>query len=205
MNKEQHLKDLQEIREIMTRSSRFMSLSGLAGVLAGGSALLGAWLAYITIYAGSDYFVMERVIIPTYDIIKLLAIAGAVLLVSLGGGIFFSYRKAQKRSETFWNDQAKLVLINLMIPLAAGGILCLIMLGKGYVGVLAPITLVFYGLALVNASKYTLTEIRSLGLIEIVLGLVAMQFLGYGLAFWAVGFGVLHIVYGIWMYLKYER
>jgi len=67
----------------------------------------------------------------------------------------------------------------------------------------APLTLIFYGLALVNASKYTLSEIRSFGIAEIVLGLIAMAFIGYGLLFWAIGFGLLHIIYGIIMHVRY--
>jgi hypothetical protein len=44
-----------------------------------------------------------------------------------------------------------------------------------------------------------------LGICEIGLGLIASIYMGYGLLFWAVGFGVLHIIYGIVMYMKYER
>ena len=57
----------------------------------------------------------------------------------------------------------------------------------------------------VNASKYTLNDIRYLGLTEIFLGLVALVFLEYSLLFWAIGFGLVHIIYGIVMYYKYER
>jgi hypothetical protein len=95
------------------------------------------------------------------------------------------------------------MLINLSIPLVAGGLVCLILLNKGYISLLAPLTLVFYGLALVNASKYTLSEIRSLGIIEIALGLLALFFIGFGLIFWSLGFGILHIIYGIVMQRKY--
>jgi hypothetical protein len=69
----------------------------------------------------------------------------------------------------------------------------------------APATLVFYGLALVNGSKYTLNDIRNIGYLEAGLGVVSMFVPGYGLWFWALGFGVLHIVYGVTMYYKYER
>lgn len=205
MSNQKHLEDLREIRDIMTRSSRFLSLSGLAGVMAGLFGLGGAWLAYRTVYAGQDYLGYRSASLSGDAVMQLILIAASVLVLSLSGGVYFSYRKAQKNGESFWNKQAALVLINLFIPLVAGGLLCLILLGQGYVGLLAPLTLIFYGLALVNASKYTLTEIRSLGLLEIVLGLVAVQFIGYGLLFWAIGFGVLHIVYGIWMYVKHER
>jgi hypothetical protein len=96
-------------------------------------------------------------------------------------------------------------VINLAIPLAVGGIFCAILLYHGIVYLMAPAMLIFYGLALVNGSKYTLTDIRYLGLSEIVLGVFAAFFIGYGLLAWAIGFGVLHIVYGTLMYYKYER
>lgn len=205
MKKEQHLQDLTDIKDIMNRSSRFMSLSGMAGVMAGIFALIGAYFAYTTIYKGQDYMAYRKAFVTFDDLMQLLLVAATVLVLSVGSGIYFSYRKAKKNEESFWNDQAGRVLTNLMIPLATGGLLCLILLSKGYIGVIAPLTLIFYGLALVNASKYTLTEIRSLGILEIIVGLAAMQFIGYGLLFWAVGFGALHIVYGIVMYMKYER
>ena len=205
MTKDQHLQDLSEIKDIMNRSSRFMSLSGIAGVLAGLFALAGAYFAYQTVYSGQDYMDYRKAIITFESLTQLLILAAVVLLLSVGSGVYFSYRKAKKEQVSFWNDQAGLVLTNLMIPLGTGGLLCLILLSKGYIGVLAPLTLIFYGLALVNASKYTLTEIRSLGILQIIVGLIAMQFIGYGLLFWALGFGVLHIIYGILMYLKYER
>lgn len=205
MSKEQHIQSLHEIKDIMNRSSRFMSLSGIAGVLAGVFAIIGAWLAYQRVYDNQDYLSLRKASLDGDVIMELILIASSLLILSIGSGIYFSFRKAQKQGESFWNKQAALVIINLAIPLATGGLLCLILLSKGYIGILAPITLIFYGLALVNASKYTLTEIRSLGLLEVALGLIAMQFIGYGLLFWVIGFGVLHIIYGIWMYIKHER
>lgn len=205
MSKEQHIQSLHEIKDIMNRSSRFMSLSGIAGVMAGLFAITGAWLAYQRVYDNQDYLSLRKAHLNGEVIMELILISSSLLILSIGAGIYFSYRKAQKHGESFWNKQAALVIINLSIPLATGGLLCLILLSHGYIGILAPLTLIFYGLALVNASKYTLTEIRSLGLLEIVLGLIAMQFIGYGLLFWAIGFGILHIIYGIWMYLKHER
>ena len=136
-------------------------------------------------------------------IINLLSIAVGTLILAIAVGILFTIQKAKKENQKLWDNQIKRLLINLFIPLATGGILSLIILLKGYVGIVAPLTLIFYGLALVNASKYTLTEIRSLGIIEIILGLVGVQFVGYGLLLWAIGFGVLHIVYGAIMHKRY--
>ncbi|PKP30985.1 MAG: hypothetical protein CVT99_10850 [Bacteroidetes bacterium HGW-Bacteroidetes-16] len=204
MNNETYIEDLKMIREMMNRSSRFISLSGLSGVFAGSFALIGAYLAYLTVYANQDYLQYRKAVLTTETITTLLLIAVVTLLLSIAMGIFLSKRKARKDKEKVWNLQAKRMLINLFIPLITGGFLSLILLFKGYIGIVAPLTLIFYGLALVNASKYTLTEIRSLGIVEIILGLLAAQFIGYGLIFWALGFGVLHIIYGIAMHLKYR-
>lgn len=204
MNEIKYKEDLKDIKEIMSRSSRFISLSGLSGVSAGIIALAGAYLAYITVYSDQYNLGYGRLMISYEALVTLLGIALLTILLAAASGIFFTYKKAKKEEEKIWDLQTKRLLVNLFIPLATGGILGIMLLLKGYIGIVAPITLIFYGLALVNASKYTLTEIRSLGLIEIVLGLIAFQFIGYGLLFWAIGFGILHIVYGIAMHVKYK-
>ncbi len=205
MEKEKYISDLKDIRSMMDRSSRFISLSGMAGVVAGALALGGAYLAYETIYLQEQYFDYRQADASDSIVFQLVLIALGVLVLSLAAGFFLTQRRARKTRQSMWDAQARRMVINLFIPLAAGGILCLILLLKGFIGLLAPLTLIFYGLGLVNASKYTLTETRSLGIAEIVLGLLAAQFIGYGLFFWAIGFGALHIIYGLAMYLKYDR
>jgi hypothetical protein len=202
--KEKYIEDLKEIKDIMNRSSRFISLSGLSGISAGISALIGAYMAYLTIYSNQDYQGYGSFTLTNESITQLLLIALGTLILAVGTGIYFTTREAKKRNQKIWDIQTKRLLINLSIPLLSGGILCLMLLFKGYIGILAPLTLIFYGLALVNASKYTLNEIRSLGLIEIALGLIATHFIGLGLLFWSLGFGILHIVYGIIMQWRYK-
>lgn len=211
MNREKdYLQDLTEIRSMMEKSTRFISLSGLSGVFIGIIALLGAGLAYYYIQdfkiqlgaglAGKDWYVMITVLE-----IQLLIIALSVLLVALLGGYYFTSKKAKRLDQKIWTKSTRQLLINVFIPLAAGGLFCIAMYYHGIIGFIAPAMLIFYGLALVNSSKYTLNDIRYLGIFEIILGLTALFFIGYGLYFWAVGFGILHIIYGISMYYKYDR
>lgn len=195
-----------EIRSMMERSSRFISLSGLSGVVAGLAALIGAWVAYQRI--GLD-FVADgwRVRGRQYDMemfADLLLIALAVLAVAVGFGLFFTIRNSRRKGQKIWDSTARRLLLNLMLPLSVGGIFCLLLILRAYFELVAPATLVFYGLALVNASKYTLHDIRWLGVSEIVLGLIGMAMPGYGLLLWAFGFGVLHVAYGTAMWWKYE-
>jgi hypothetical protein len=200
--KEKYLDDLKDIKEIMNRSSRFISLSGLSGISAGVLALLGAYLSYQTIFKGQDYLVYPKVTLPNEALTQLLLIALTTLLLAIVTTIYFTTRKTKKHNQNIWDHQSKRLLINLMIPLVTGGLLCTMLVFKGYIGMAIPLTLVFYGLSLLNASKYTLNEVRVLGLIEIVLGLIAFQYISLGLIFWTIGFGVLHIVYGIIMQMK---
>jgi hypothetical protein len=203
MDKQKYLDDLHDIKHMMERSSRFISLSGISGILAGIFALIAAFFAYKTIYNKQDYLGYQNVLLNRETIFTLLVIGSVTLVLSIGAGIFFTTLKARKENQKLWDRQTRRLLINLSIPLVTGGILCLMLLFEGLIGLIAPLTLIFYGLALVNASKYTLSEIRSLGLIEILTGLLAILFIGFGLWFWSFGFGVLHIIYGIVMQRKY--
>lgn len=202
-----HLNTLTEIRNLMERSSRFISLSGLTGVAAGIFALIGAWVAYY--YAGIS-FSSELAYNTNFSVreleLFLLADGLIILIFAIGFGIFFTARKARKAGLKVWDKTTERMLINLLLPLVAGGMFCLILIFKWQlIGLVAPVTLLFYGMALINASKYTFHDIRYLGISEVVLGLIGTYFVGYGLLIWAIGFGVLHIVYGLLMYYKYER
>lgn len=210
-NRHKHLETLSEIRSLMERSSRFISLSGLSGVAAGSFALLGAAAIFyyfdLLPFDGRRYYAATTQSLPfgLSPLGFLVFDAVAVMVLALTGGIFFTTRKARRKGQTIWNKTSLRLLFNMAIPLVAGGIFCLGLMYHHQFGLVAPATLVFYGLACINGSKYTLDDIRYLGITEVLLGLLAMFYIGYGLEFWAIGFGVMHILYGTYMYYKYER
>ncbi|MBA9074200.1 general stress protein CsbA [Flavobacterium gossypii] len=206
METNKYLNDITEIKNMMNRSSRFLSLSGLSGILAGVYCLIGAWLAYQTIYTDSNNVGSYKNLVLTEDAMKrLFAIAFIVILFSLLTGIILSIKKAKKENEKIWDASSKRLIINFAIPLATGGFFILFLIEKEIYGYVAPLTLIFYGLACVNASKYTLGDVRYLGITLIIIGLASSYFIGYGLFFWALGFGICHIFYGSMMYFKYEK
>lgn len=190
----------------MEKSSRFISLSGLSGVMAGIYALIGAAIAHELVYT-SQIIVYEQLVMRDVrgNLTSLIIIALSVLSLTIITGIFLTKRKAKKEGVKSWDKTTKRLLINLFIPLIAGGILVIIFYQQGLIALIAPVTLIFYGMGLINASHYTYRDIRFLGISEVILGLLASAVLGYGLLIWAIGFGVLHIVYGAMMYFKYER
>jgi hypothetical protein len=202
------LETLQDIRRIMDRSSRFISLSGLSGISAGLFGLAGAGLGYqwITEYTrGLGFDRLYRAGDLDFLEWKLLLLACAVLLGALVSAFYFTWRKATRDGLPFWDHSSRRLLANLLVPLIAGGIFIAALWYHNDLQYVAPVCLVFYGLALVNASKYTVSDIRYMGLCEIALGLAGLFFVGYGLLFWALGFGLLHIVHGMLMWWKYER
>jgi hypothetical protein len=197
---EKQIEDLKTIRVMKEKSSEFLSLSGLSGVMTGITAIVGAAFAYFFLLQDPANLGLNSI----QEIGILLTDAIVVILVSIGFVLFFSLKKARKNKQKLFNNVSLRILYKLAVPMVTGGIFALIFLYRGDVEILASITLIFYGLALVNASKYTYYEIYSLGIVEIVLGLAAAIFLYYGIILWTIGFGICHIVYGLIIYKKYD-
>ncbi|WP_294244030.1 hypothetical protein [uncultured Chryseobacterium sp.] len=205
MDSKNYHEDLLHIRSMMERSSRFISLSGLSGVVAGLAAIIGAAYVFFAFKReGIDYFDGDRNIFSP-ELVKELVITGTlILLTAVSSGYFFTADKSRKKGQKMWDATTKRLLVTFIVPLITGGIFCLGLLYHHLFVLVAPATLIFYGLALVSAERYTLTDIRYLGYCQIILGLLSLFFLGWGLLFWTVGFGVLHIVYGLIMHKKYK-
>ncbi len=209
-NNQEYLDELSEIRQMMEKASRFLSLSGLSGVVIGGIALAGAAMACIllgALPAGNQEGILLLTGLASYSEILFYLFLDAVLVLALSllAGLWFSWRKAKKKNLVMWSPAARNMILSMAFPLVAGGILSLILFFRGDILMVLPLQLIFYGLALVAASRYTFPEIRSLGMAQTALGLLAALFPGLGLLFWAIGFGIGHMAYGIGMYLKYER
>lgn len=212
-NQQQSLEDLQHIKKMMERSSRFISLSGLSGIAAGVCALVGAWFAnqVITSNGGpSGYRALvgrsfRAESLQEFMGHRLFQIAALTFVAALFLAFLFTYLRSKKDKIPMWGATAQRLTFNVAIPMVVGGIYLYKQMQFGNYGLIAPGCLIFYGLALVNASKYTLSEVRYLGYGQLVLGIVNCWFVGYGLYFWALGFGVLHIVYGTVMWVRYEK
>ena len=201
-----YIQDIAEIRQMMEKSSRFISLSGLSGILAGIYALIGAFIAWKLAYTSEQMIYGEQTIRDVRsNLLYLIIDAAGVLILTIATCIYLSQKKGKSKGVKAWDKTAKKLVINLFIPLFAGGILVIVLYLNGIIGLIAPTTLIFYGLGLINASHFTYRDIRYLGLLEVLLGLMAAFFVGYGLLIWAVGFGLLHIIYGSLMYFKYDK
>jgi hypothetical protein len=201
MKEEQdYIQDISEIRSMMERSSKFLSLSGWAGIMAGIYALSGVWFAsYVLGFNPTELFYTSP------NLMNVMMLAFLILILALVTAIFFSWRKSQQKGENVWNTTSRRLLTDMATPLITGGILILFLISQGLIGLIAPVTLIFYGLALYNSGTYTIFEVRLMGIIQIVLGLMSSWFIEFGLIFWAIGFGVVHMIYGVYMHFRYER
>jgi hypothetical protein len=198
--------ELSSIRNLMERSTKFISLSGLSGIMAGVYALIGAYFGYKVVYGNSTNLDYRQSYVNTADILApLFMIAAAVLVLSLLTGIWLTIRQARKKNEQTWNPVSRRLATNMAIPLVTGGFFILIMIVREEYNIISPACLLFYGLALIAGGQFTYTDVKWLGYCEIVLGLLAALMPGYGIIFWVIGFGLLHILYGTIMHFKYNQ
>ena len=201
MSQEDYLKDLSEIKNLMSKSSKFISLNGLSGILAGVYALIGAVYAFwLVSQSGQEYLSLDGTVFRL--VILDLLIVGTL---SVGTAIFLTTKKASKNDEQIWDSLTKRLLTSFIVPLVAGGIYILIILHQQPYGQTAALMLLFYGLALLNASKYTLGDIKYLGYTQTILGLLCAILPDFGFWFWTLGFGVMHVIYGASIFYKYDR
>ncbi|WP_179348224.1 hypothetical protein [Winogradskyella pacifica] len=200
MSEKDYLKDISEIKNLMNKSSRFISLSGLSGILAGIYALIGAAITYWLV----DTYSYGTLLLDGWIFRTVMLVLILVALFSIASGVFLTTRKAKKNGEKIWDKSSRRLIYNFLIPLISGGLYILIILSQGKYGQTGGLMLIFYGLALINASKYSIGDIKYLGFIQIALGLIATLYPGYGFWLWVIGFGIMHIVYGTWMHFKYD-
>ena len=204
-----HIEDIAEIRSLMEKSSKFISLSGLSGILAGIFALIGAFISnwYISEYYPNqtEASFIKSISVEYESKILLMLLAFTVFILAFVTAAYFTTRNHKNKSSNLWDYNSKKVVSNLLIPLATGAVFVSYLILNNYYSLIVPASLMFYGLSLINAGYFTFSDIKYLGLLEIFIGILALIFTEYYIVFWLIGFGILHIIYGILMYLKYER
>lgn len=205
MESKKYQDDLSHIRLMMERGSRFLSLSGLSGVFAGCVALTGSAFVYFKLkYFGTDYFSVKDRVLTDEILFSLIWTGILMVLLAISGAYFLSFRRSKIINQPLWNSATRRMILDFLVPLVTGAVFCIGLIYQNLFLWIAPATLVFYGLALISAEKHTLSEIKYLGFCQIILGVISVFFPGSGLVCWALGFGVLHIVYGLMMHRKYS-
>ena len=94
MDKDKALESVFEIKELMEKSSKFISVSGIAAILAGIYALVGAYIATQVITPGTHLIVA----------LELMAIIASLVLVAAAvTACILSYYKSKKTGQKFFS------------------------------------------------------------------------------------------------------
>ena len=117
MSDQDYLKDISEIKNLMNRSSRFISLSGLSGIFAGIYAIIGAAIAYVYLFPAPGEFLT----LHSWNFKLVLALLASVALLSIVTAYLLTTRKAKKNKESIWDATTRRLQINILIPLVTGG------------------------------------------------------------------------------------
>ncbi|MFZ1704501.1 MAG: hypothetical protein WAT79_09135 [Saprospiraceae bacterium] len=200
-----HQQDLKHIRSMMEKSSTFHSLSSLSGISAGIIGLITYYLIQMILDKNSiDYMMGKSTVYPTEVLTQLIGLACLSFFVALLSTFWFTFKKSQSAGITLWSSSTKNVLKSSALPIIIGGLFCLLMLFHQLVYLIAPCMLIFYGLALISSAKYTIKAVLYLGVCQCLLGLLGAFYIPYGLVFWGIGFGLLHILYGAYLYITFK-
>jgi hypothetical protein len=196
---------LAEIKSMMENSTRFLSLSGFSGVLIGSYALIAVALFVSQNNLDFTHFDTHTRKWNEPGFMQSAMMYGVLLFTaSLVTSLLFSVRKAKKKNLPMVSGISKKLAFNFFTPIAVGVLVCLNFI-TSEAWLVLPLSLIFYGFALLFASHYTFTTLKYFGLCQLLLGIIALYFLPYQVLLWTIGFGILHIAYGLYMYFKFER
>lgn len=199
MSKEKHLDDLAQIRSIMERSKKYLSLSPWAAVMAGFYALTGASITFVLIPDLFNHFTNERVL-TSGKLWVLFCLAMGMLILATWSALALNSRQARKNGGQLWTKAARRLALNFVLPMLAGGLFITALWLHSYYTLIPAAMLLFYGLSLINAGNFTFSNVRILGVLQTALGLGAAFWPNTGLWWWTMGFGWLHLCYGWWLY-----
>lgn len=195
-------KDLAEIRSLMERSTKFLSLSGWAGIFAGIYALVAAFLS-VKLFSFYPDTVFYKIMDPS-RFFSIILLGVITIVTALLTAFYFSYKNAVRKKQSAWNNSSKQLLTNMSAPLLAGGLLIIALAYHNVFGIIPSLTLIFYGLSLFQGGANTYKEVRIFGIVQIVLGIFSVFFIQFTMIIWAAGFGAGHVIYGIYMF-RYEK
>jgi len=175
--------DLRFIRDTMERTAAFTAVSGWGQVFLGLTALAAAWLAaqQISNFAWLRVWLAEG----------LLAVAVGLLSCTW---------KANRRGLPLFSGPARKVALGLAPPLVAGAFLTFLLFRAGLQSALPATWLLLYGAGIMAGGSFSVPAIPVMGLCFMLLGgLAVLGPASLGNWFLAAGFGLIHIVFGLFI------
>lgn len=184
---ERAIDNLQFIRETMERSAVFTSVPGYGGALMGATAMGAAIIAY------------NQSRVENWLIVWLVE---AVLAFAIG--LFALWQKAKNSNVSLASVPARKFASAFAPPIIAGIILTALFYYRGFYPFLPCVWLTLYGTAVVTGGAFSVRIVPIVGWIFVAFGAVAaFAPSSWGNLLMALGFGVLHIVFGLIVARRY--
>jgi hypothetical protein len=179
--------NLRYIRETMERAGSFTAVSGWGIVTIGATAIAAAWLA--------GAMASPAGWLAVWTVEAVLALAIGVLSVA---------RKARAAGMPLLSGPGRKVALILSPPLMAGAVLTAVMFGEGILAPLPGMWLLLFGAGVVAAGAFSVRIVPVMGLTFMLLGSAALLLpAGWGNGLMALGFGGLHIFFGVLIARRY--
>lgn len=188
--------NLRVIRDLMERSTKYSTFSGLSGVLAGTASITGCIVTHL---------LQRRFPDPASFRIPFLLTWSLVILCAIGGDFLLTKRRATRVGKRIVSRLGKQMVIASAPGLGTGALLTLYFLSHNLLADIFPMWMLAYGIAVCAVGLFSQREVSWLGaaflaagtitLLLPLFGLTALPALG--LIMMAVTFGGFHIVYGI--------
>jgi len=170
-----------------------MSLKSKIFIIFGIYALLGIYLAKKLIFLYN--FGEEGVNLLPIDFFEIFLFVIALLIIFIS--IFTANVIAKRNKE----KASKKIKIHILIPVIISFTLIFFLINYNYYFI-TPISIVFFGLILLNLNRASLGKFLSFGFTEIILGIIAFLIGAKSLIFLSLGFGVVPIIFGLYHYKK---
>jgi len=177
---------LAAVRRYMERSAEFAHYSAASGFWAGAATL------------GACVWLLARHGLAVPPAWEFAAVWGSVAVAALAGAMLATVRRARARGDAVLDTPTRLVLGSLCPAAFATAVLTVGLAMRGEVGLLPGIWLLCYGTGLYAAALFARREFQVVGLAALALGGVAVACpAAYGTLFMGLGFGALHVGYGV--------
>jgi hypothetical protein len=173
--------NLRFIRESMESASTFTAVSGWGQAVIGATALVATYAAWVQ---------------PTRR--GWLSVWFAEALLSLLVSGWTMWRKARANEVALLSRPGRKLVVNFAPPAAVGALLTAVLFRAGESGLVPAVWLLLYGAGVITGGAFSVRIVPVMGLSFMLLGAAAL-FLPWPAvnALLALGFGVLHIIFGI--------
>ena len=173
--------NLSFIRSTMERATSFTAVPGWGGVAMGATALVAAAIAPLQ---GSPDGWLRVWLVEAL-------VAGAI-------GSYAMARKARRSEGAALSRPTRRFLLSYAPPILVGALLTFVLHREGLFRVLPGLWLMLYGTGVVTGGAFSVRVVPVMGLCFMAVGAVALVApASWGDPALALGFGVLHIIFGV--------